>query len=125
MRRKKATEAVEQAIAGDTRNLWRTVNSMGETGQPKTLGDYCEYPKGVSHEGAHTVKEALTQKMRDVHTYDPHDPQYDQAWHDEIQSAMPTFLQQSPDTPENPPFTSKDLDTVLKKLAGRESKSPG
>ena len=125
MRRKKVQAAVEHAATGDSRNLWKTINSMGGTSQPKTLGDYCEYPKGASHDGTQAVRDALTQKMKDVHTYNPSDPQFDQAWHDEVKAAVPAILSESPDTPENQPFSAEDLTKVLKKLSGRESKSPG
>ena len=125
MNRQKVQEAVQQAATGDSRNLWKTINSMGGASQSKTLGDYCEYPKGASHDGAQAVQCALTRKMRDVHTYNPVDPKYDQEWHDEVQATVPALLSESLDTPENQPFTSQDLSTVLKKLSGRESKSPG
>ena len=125
LKRKKAATAVTQAAEGNTKSLWRLVNSMEGSKQSSTLGEYCEYPEGVGHEGEQAVATALTQKMTATHTYRPNDPEFDQAWHDEIKSAIPALMSASPDTPENAPFTMEDLQKVMKKLSGRESKQPG
>ena len=106
-----------------TSQLWKTVRQY-EPAQQATLGDQCKY-KGTSHEGP-GVPIALTSKMKDSHTYNPRDPAFDQQFHDGIQAAVPVLLAQPAiDQMSELPFTPTELKSVLTKLSGRSTKSPG
>ena len=106
-----------------TSQLWKTVRQY-EPAQQATLGDQCKY-KGTSHEGPE-VPVALTSKMKDSHTANPRDPAFDQQFHDSIKAAVPVLLAQPATDPLSElPFTPAELKSVLTKLSGRPTKSPG
>ena len=115
--------AATDAEKGDLTRTWKITNQL-KPGVTGALGDSCVY-NGKSYDSQSEVNAALTRKMADVHTYRAHDPRYDQSFHDEVTSAMPELLRENHDTPLNEKFTSDELDVVLKKLKGRETKQPG
>ena len=63
--------------------------------------------------------------MVDSHTYRPNDPRFDQGFHGRVCASIPAILAEEGAPGMSAAFESTDLDKVLKKLAGRESKSPG
>ena len=125
--RAKHSEQVRRASSSSSRIslVWKR-SKRYSPGQAKVFGDGCTY-KGTTYTGVHDVAQALTQKMKDVHTYVPNDPAYDQQFHDDVAQSIPDLMHHDP-TPclaSSCPFSHKDFDVLLARIANRESKSPG
>jgi exonuclease III len=103
--------------------LWRHVSSL-KPASAGGLGEYCTY-KDIPYDGAKSVADALTKKMSDIHNYVPASDWYDQAFHDKVTSAMPELLKEESDCAANAPYTNEELEVVLKKLRGRETRQAG
>ena len=125
--RTKHSQHIQRAASSSQRTalVWKR-SKRYSPGQTKVFGDSCMY-KGVSYSTREDVAQALTQKMADVHTYDPKDPDYDQQFHDDVAAVIPDVMQHDP-TP-NPLssclFTPKDFEGLLARIADRAAKSPG
>ena len=64
--------------------------------------------------------------MKDSHMVNHNDPLFDQQFHDSIQAAVPVLLAEPATDPQSElPFTQSELKSVLTKLSGRSTKSPG
>ena len=125
--RAKHSDQVRRASSSSSRMslVWKR-SKRYTPGQAKVFGDGCTY-KGTTYTGVHDVAQALTQKMKDVHTYVPNDPAYDQQFHDDVAQSIPDLMQHDP-TPclaSSCPFSHKDFDVLLARIASRASKSPG
>ena len=125
--RAKHSQQVQSAAKSSQRMalVWQR-SKRYKTGQSKVFGDSCSY-KGVSYSGVQAVAQALTQKMADVHTYDPNDPSYDQIFHDDVARAIPGIMQHdpTPDSAVSCPFTTKEFEGLLQRILARDAKSPG
>ena len=125
--RVKHSQQVRRASSSSSRIslVWKR-SKRYSAGQTKVFGDSCMY-KGATYTGAHDVAEALTQKMRDVHTYVPDDPAYDQRFHDEVAQSIPDLMQHDPNpcAASSCQFAQKDFDCLLARIADRAAKSPG
>ena len=118
--------ATRNAESGNLTQAWKVVSNLG-AGSDRSLGDHCTY-KGVAHDGQNAVGAALTQKMKDTHTYQPQSAWFDQGpgtHHDEVRDAMPELLAEEHDLPCNADFVPGDLERILQKLRSRETKQPG
>ena len=104
--------------------MWSAVKRHAP-GENKKYGDACTY-KGVPYSGVEEVASALTQKMKDVHTHVPENPDFDQQFHDDVARVVPELLREnSADLQMSTEFTFKEFEVVLKRLQGRDTKSPG
>lgn len=119
----KVRSVASDAKAGNMSKAWKVTRQL-KAGVTGALGDSCTY-KGKAYGSQAEVNAGLNKKMAAVHTYRPQDPQFEQGFHDEVVSAMPALLREDHDSPLNDSFSLEDMDVVLKKLAGRESKQPG
>ena len=121
--RRSTKEAAADASRGNMTKAWKVTGQL-KPGMTGALGDSCTY-NGRSYDGQCAVNSVLTQKMADVHSYKLRDPRYDQQFHDEVAQAMPALLAEEHPTGLNAPFNEEELDHVLRKLKGRETKQPG
>ncbi len=86
--------------------MWSAVKRYAP-GENKKYGDACTY-KGVPYSGVEEVSNALTQKMRDVHTYVPNNPEFDQQFHDDVAGVVPGLLRENSNDPQmSSEFTPK------------------
>ena len=111
--------------AGKTKQVWRAIASVKGNRSVAQTGDECTW-QGQSYSGLTNVQAAMTQRMRQIHQHDPQKP-CDEAFFKKIEQALPDIL--AHDDPEcaklNLPFTRAEFESVIKKLANRDSKSTG
>ena len=60
-----------------------------------------------------------------MYTYVPDNPEFDQQFHDDVTGAVPGLLCEISNDPQmSSEFTSKEFEVVLKRIRGRDTKSP-
>ena len=107
-----------------TKQAWQAVSTL----QPKDAalqGTYCEL-NGEAHTSKDRVAKAIHTRLTQVHGgHDPGDAKYDKAFHDKVAGAQNTIREDTVGITQSGEFTMKELQVCIRKLTGRQTKSPG
>ena len=97
---KRMTKAIDEG--NGSQEAWKLASSLKKSKAVSGLGNQCTW-KGEQYKGTQ-VGEAISNRMKAIHTFDGNDPQYDQEFHDRVAKTIPSIMEEEEESPLNEPF---------------------